>query len=191
MLIAKNHLIIAGMVVMSCMLFFACTGKKHNEQRQEFNPNVYKEPLIRVNKQVSKNEDELIDDFVKRYGWHMLKTGTGLRYMVYSDGHGDQIHMGDSVKINYSVMLLNGDSVYSSEKDGPREIVIGASDVESGLEEGILLLHGGDKAKFIIPSHLAYSLLGDLNKIPPKATLVYDIEITGIKKNGPATYNPK
>ena len=54
---------------------------------------------------------------------------------------------------------------------------VGKGEVISGLEEGILLLHIGDKAKFIIPSHLAYGLLGDDNEIPTKATLIYDIEV--------------
>jgi len=53
--------------------------------------------------------------------------------------------------------------------------------VISGLEEGILYLSEGDKAKIIIPSHLGYGLLGDLDKnIPPKATLIYDIELKSI-----------
>ena len=49
------------------------------------------------------------------------------------------------------------------------------------LEEGILLLKEGDRAKFIIPSHLAFGLLGDMKKIPAKAVLVYDIELIKIK----------
>jgi len=50
------------------------------------------------------------------------------------------------------------------------------------LEEGLLLLHQGDKAKFIIPSHLAYGLLGDQKQIPPGATLVYDVELIQLNK---------
>ena len=40
----------------------------------------------------------------------------------------------------------------------------------------------GDKAKFIIPSHLAFGLLGDENKIPKRATLVYDVELIDVMK---------
>jgi FKBP-type peptidyl-prolyl cis-trans isomerase len=42
-------------------------------------------------------------------------------------------------------------------------------------------MHVGDRAKFIVPSHLAFGLLGDQNKIPQHATLVYDIELVKIK----------
>jgi FKBP-type peptidyl-prolyl cis-trans isomerase FkpA len=77
--------------------------------------------------------------------------------------------------------LLNGDLAYSSGQTGPKEFEIGHGGVESGLEEGILLLHVGDHAKFIVPSHLAFGLLGDQNKIPQRATLVYDIELVKLK----------
>jgi FKBP-type peptidyl-prolyl cis-trans isomerase FkpA len=49
--------------------------------------------------------------------------------------------------------------------------------VEAGLEEGILLMHKGGKAKFILPSHLAFGLIGDQNKIPGKSTLIYDVNL--------------
>jgi FKBP-type peptidyl-prolyl cis-trans isomerase len=39
----------------------------------------------------------------------------------------------------------------------------------------------GDRAKFIVPSHLAFGLLGDQKMIPPQATLVYDVELINLK----------
>jgi FKBP-type peptidyl-prolyl cis-trans isomerase len=41
----------------------------------------------------------------------------------------------------------------------------------------------GGKAKFILPSHLAYGLTGDQDKIPPQSPVVYDIELIEIEKN--------
>jgi FKBP-type peptidyl-prolyl cis-trans isomerase len=49
------------------------------------------------------------------------------------------------------------------------------------LHEGIQLLHVGDKAIFILPSHLAHGLLGDEDKIPPHSAVIYDIELLGIR----------
>jgi FKBP-type peptidyl-prolyl cis-trans isomerase len=158
----------------------ACRNKLL-EKEKAFNPDPYKEILIKTNKQMTKNESDLIDDFVRRYGWTMEQTGTGLRYMIYKKGYGLPPKKGDYVIISYSSVLLNGDSCYSSGKDGYKEFQIGSGVVESGLDEGILLLRIGDKAKFIIPSHLAFGLLGDQNKIPPKATLVYDVELIEIR----------
>jgi FKBP-type peptidyl-prolyl cis-trans isomerase FkpA len=53
--------------------------------------------------------------------------------------------------------------------------------VESGLHEGILYMNEGSKALLVIPSHLAHGLVGDMNKIPPKSTIVYDIELLELK----------
>ncbi|MGE5317418.1 MAG: FKBP-type peptidyl-prolyl cis-trans isomerase, partial [Chloroflexota bacterium] len=39
----------------------------------------------------------------------------------------------------------------------------------------------GDHAKFVIPSHLGFGLIGDQNKVPPKSTLIYDIELLDLK----------
>jgi len=45
----------------------------------------------------------------------------------------------------------------------------------------MLLMNKGAKAKFILPSHLAHGLLGDENKIPSNATVIYDIELLDFK----------
>ena len=137
--------------------------------------------LVNYNRGVVLTEDQQIGDFVARYGWKMTKTGTGLRYLIFKKGHGKLAVKGKIAVIRYSVRLLNGNLCYSSDKDGLKEFKIGYGGVESGVEEGILLMHLGDRAKFIVPSHLAFGLLGDQNKIPPHATLVYDIELVEIK----------
>lgn len=140
-----------------------------------------KESLMQVNKNLVKGEDQQIEDFIARYNWDMKTSGTGLRYMVYRNGNGPAAVKGKMAEIAYSITLLDGSEVYSSEEDGTKTFEIGKGGVESGLEEGILLLNEGDRAKFIIPSHLAFGLLGDQKKIPAKATLVYDLELIKIK----------
>lgn len=140
-----------------------------------------KKPLENVNKKLVKNEDKEIKDFIVRYKWTMNETGTGLRYLVYKKGTGIAAKKGKIAKFNYEVKLITGEVCYSSKTDGPQEFLIGKGGVISGLEEGILLLKVGDKAKFIIPSHLAFGLLGDENKVPKRATLVYDLELLEVK----------
>jgi FKBP-type peptidyl-prolyl cis-trans isomerase len=49
--------------------------------------------------------------------------------------------------------------------------------VESGLHEGIKYMKKGEKARLILPPHLAHGLIGDMNKIPMNATLIYDIQV--------------
>lgn len=121
-------------------------------------------------------EKEQIDDFIRRRQWKMDETSTGLRYMIIKHGIGAVARPGKTVKLDYSVTLLTDDTLYSGRKDGPIIFEVGKGQVITGLEEAILLLRVGDRAKFIIPSHLAYGLIGDQRKINHKASLVYDLE---------------
>jgi FKBP-type peptidyl-prolyl cis-trans isomerase len=69
------------------------------------------------------------------------------------------------------------------DNDDPKTFLIGQGGVESGLEEGILLLQEGDKARFIMPPHLAHGLIGDRDKIPARATIIYDLELVSLSDN--------
>ena len=152
-----------------------------NCQRNEpgdgrINPEKLKEPLIKANKEAMMEENDQIDDFVRRHQWKMETTSTGLRIMNIKTGIGPVAQTGMTVKLSYSLTLLTGDTVYTASKDGPLVFEVGKGQVISGLEEAILLLRVGDRVKIIIPSHLAFGLIGDQKKILHKASLVYDIE---------------
>lgn len=140
-------------------------------------PSTQKESLIKANQHIVQAENEQIDNFIARYGWEMMKTQTGLRYMIYDDASGKRIEKDDKVMLKYAVKLLTGDPVYSSDEDGLLEFVVGKGQTITGMEEAILHLSKGDKARFIIPSYLAYGLVGDGKKISHKATLVYEVEV--------------
>ena len=112
----------------------------------------------------------------------MEQSNTGLRYFIYKHGKGLPAEEGKIATLNYEIKLLTGEVCYTSKELGPKQFLIGKGGVETGLEEGILLLKEGDRAKFIIPSHLAFGLLGDSEKIPAKATLVYDVELIELNK---------
>jgi len=55
------------------------------------------------------------------------------------------------------------------------------SSVETGLHEGVKLMHVGEKATMILPSHLAYGLIGDEKRIPPRASVLYELELLSVK----------
>jgi FKBP-type peptidyl-prolyl cis-trans isomerase len=165
------------------ILVSAIVSCNNNEPAKEQpNPSELKESLIYANKEAVVTEAEQIHDFLRRYNWPMSETGSGLRYWIYEDGHGEMVQEGDLIEIQYVVSLLNGDTVYTSVEKGPLVFVPGRAQVISGLEEGILLLKQGDRAKFIIPSHLAFGLIGDQDRIGGKTTLVYDVKVLRIKK---------
>ena len=136
-----------------------------------------KEYLERANKYIVSQEKEAIDKYIENRRIDMVETGTGLRYRIVNQGDGEKIKTGDIVSLDYEVRLLNDDLLYSSEETGRKIFVSGRGGVESGLEEAVLLLHKGDEAEIIIPSHLAHGLLGDGDKIPPRTTIVYKVKV--------------
>jgi len=157
---------------------FSC-GQTEKQQKK-VNPADYEEELLEANRHVVKTEAQHIDDLLRRYKWDMEESGSGLRYMIYHEGKGMQASKGMVATIDYTVKMITGDPVYSSDELGPLVFIIGNGEVISGLEEGILYMNIGDKAKFIIPSHLAYGLAGDGNLIPAKSTLIYDVELLNL-----------
>jgi FKBP-type peptidyl-prolyl cis-trans isomerase len=133
-----------------------------------------------VNKEAVRKERIQIDDFIRRYEWKMITTETGVSYWIYEKGNGAKTEKGNIVVLDYTITFLNGDTVYTSNIDGNKEFQLGKSNEVSGLEEALLVMHQGDKAKVIVPSFRAYGITGDFNKIAMRNTLVYDIYITKI-----------
>jgi gliding motility-associated peptidyl-prolyl isomerase len=174
-MLCRNPFVITFLLLL-LGLISGCVGEERRNGKAMPKKEV-KETLVEANKQLVKTEEQHIKDLISRYGWDMEETGTGLRYMIYEEGNGPTIVTGDVVELEYEVRLITGDRIYSSDEEGILMFVVGKAEVISGLEQGILLLRVGDKAKFVIPSHLAYGLLGDDHKIPTKATLIYDIQV--------------
>lgn len=142
-----------------------------------------KENLIEAQKITTRQEAENIQAFVKRSGWPMQATPTGLRYCIYDSSgnpHSPKVERGDAVQLEYTLQLLTGEEIASSAKNGIKTVIVGKSDIESGLTEALLMLRRGDKAKVIIPSHLGYGFSGDGKYIPSGASLLYDIEVIDI-----------
>lgn len=110
------------------------------------------------------------------------KTASGLRYKMIQKGNGKKAEAGKTVAVHYEGSLENGkvfDSSYPRKK--PIEFRLGQGQVIEGWDEGIELLQVGDKARFVIPSHLGYGSRGAGGAIPPNATLIFDVELMEVK----------
>lgn len=169
-----------SIILIFIIIFFSCNKEKKTENRAVIKHS--KESLEEVNKLLVDKDAELIKSYVDRRGWKMEITESGLWYMIYETGSGSDIKKGDFITFNYEVWLLNGTLCYSSDKLGTKNFVVGKGGVESGLEEGVLMLKSGSKARFILPPHLAHGLIGDEKRIPARATIIYDIEILKIEE---------
>ena len=110
------------------------------------------------------------------------ETESGLRYKIIQKGDGTSPEKGQTVAVHYKGMFSDGNVFDDSYKRGaPIEFPIGQGNVIPGWDEGIMLLNVGDKARFVIPSSLAYGEAGAGGVIPPNATLVFDVELMDVK----------
>lgn len=158
------------------IFLFSCE-QKEKPKRQKYTTEQVKDLSVQMNVWDEKRQNDEINQYIKARGWEMQMTQSGLRYMLISPGKGPLAQNGQKAKVVYKISLLDGSVAYTSEKDGPKEFLIGKDYVESGLHEGIKLMHVGDKMLFILPSHLAHGLTGDQTKIPPLSSVVYEIEL--------------
>ena len=125
-----------------------------------------------------KQQEEMIGELSQGFE----KTFSGLRYKIEEKGNGPKAEKGQTVSVHYKGMLPDG-SVFDSSytRNQPIDFKLGKGQVISGWDEGIQLLNVGDKARFVIPSHLAYGERGAGGAIPPNATLVFDVELVKVK----------
>ena len=174
------------LILFAFLFIFPVSCRRYNTQQPAQDTTLterqkIEEALLRVNQQLVEDDDREIEMFVERKGWQMQTTGSGLRYMFYERGRGEKVVTGKVVTLAYTVSLLDSTICYSSEQLGPKKFRLGHGGVERGLEEGVLLMRVGDKARMIMPPHLAHGLTGDGDCIPFRAIILYDVKLIGIE----------
>lgn len=128
--------------------------------------------------EAKKAQQEALNKLSEGYN----ETESGLRYKIIQEGNGKKATKGSVVSVHYKGQLDNGqvfDSSYTRKQ--PIDFTLGIGQVISGWDEGIQLLKVGDKARFVIPSNLAYGSQGAGGVIPPNAILIFDVELMDVK----------
>jgi len=167
------------------MLFVGLCSCGEAEVKEKPNQIVWQpEDTIDMVQGWSKDEQFLIDQFVSENDWEMITTETGLRYMIYDSNElkvDSLAKRGQIAWVQFEIAPLNDTVVYRSDKDVAESFVIEMDHVENGLHEAITYMRIGDRAKIILPQHLAHGLLGDDLKIPPLTAVVYDIKLVDLE----------
>lgn len=110
---------------------------------------------------------------------HYITTPSGLKYAVITEGKGEKLQRGQVALVNYRGTFEDGREFDKSKEPYPTPVGVRA--VIAGWDEALLTMRVGDKRKLIVPGDLAYPEGRD--GIAPNTTLLFDIEVAGIRKD--------
>ncbi len=138
-----------------------------------------------INAKLAEKQKKGVEDqeaLIKKKWPDAKKTASGLMYVLKKEGEGPKPKKGQKVKAHYTGTLLNGKKFDSSRDRGtPFEFPVGTRRVIPGWDEAFLDMKKGEQRILIIPYFLAYGERGRPPIIPPKATLVFDVELIDFK----------
>ena len=129
-----------------------------------------------ANKKEAEEQKKIDREIDNRYPG-AIKTPSGLKYVVLKEGSGDKSRKyGQNVTVHYQGTFLNGKIFDSSILRGePATFKIGQ--VIEGWNEALQTMKKGEKRTLIIPYQLGYGIHGYPGVIPPKSTLIFDVEL--------------
>lgn len=111
-----------------------------------------------------------------------ITTASGLKYSDVVVGSGATPQRGQTVTVHYIGTLENGKEFDNSRKRGkPADFKIGVGAVIPGWDEALMTMKVGGRRKLVIPPAIGYGLRGQPPDIPPNATLIFDVELLGVK----------
>lgn len=109
-------------------------------------------------------------------------TKSGLQYEVLALGDGDKPKRESIIVANYKAYLIDG-TVFEDTGDNKTPAHLSMINLIDGLQEGLLMMNGNSKYKFVIPPELGYGD-EDIESVPPGSTLVFEIELIKALKPG-------
>ena len=165
--------------------FTGATAQLTPEQQREALGAVQKEVTEKVVAQrkaagdkAKKEGDEFLAKNKAKDGVKTLPSG--LQYKVLAEGKGTQPKPTDQVTVNYRGALIDGTEFDSSYKRG-QPATFPVNQVIKGWTEALPLMKTGAKWELFVPAELAYGEHGAGRDIPPNATLIFEVELLGVK----------
>jgi FKBP-type peptidyl-prolyl cis-trans isomerase FkpA len=112
----------------------------------------------------------------------LTTTKSGLKYKDLTAGSGVEAVKGKVARVHYTGWLVDGSKFDSSlDRNEPFEFPVGGGRVIKGWDEGVSGMKVGGKRRLVIPPDLGYGASGAGGVIPPDATLVFEVELLGVK----------
>lgn len=117
-----------------------------------------------------------------QHGAQVITTDTGLRYQELVVGQGATPAPGQTVVVQYTGWLQNGQKFDSSYDHGqPFSFPLATGQVIKGWDEGVATMRVGGKRRLLVPPELGYGAAGVQGTIPPNSTLIFDVELCNLQ----------
>jgi len=165
-----NKKTLVGITVLSIVLFISC-GIPSSQKKETVDT---KQETIKPANQITVPNE-------------IISLDSGLKYQIIKQGSGTKTpYTGDRVTVHYAGWIEKNGTLgkkFDSSVDRGQKFTftIGVSQVIKGWDEGVMGMKLGEKRRLFIPSHLGYGERGIPGIIPPKSTLIFDVELFAIE----------
>jgi len=188
--VMKRTSVWAATLFVSVLTLAGCSSPPDQQQKGEqssigerpigFLPtsSVRSNTLVEVRQKYGDNYPHQLDpNYKPKPPGKMQMMPDGLQYQDLTEGWGLSPSRDRNVMVHYTA-YLDGNKIESSLDRGiPFQFKIGSGKVIKGFEEGLMGMKVGGSRKVIIPPELGYGVEGHGKKIPPNATLTYEIKL--------------
>ncbi len=134
----------------------------------------------RASEKSKKESEDFLAENKEKEG--IQTTESGLQYEIIQQGSGQSPDENDQVTVHYTGKTVNG-NVFDSSVERGEPVTFNVGQVIPGWTEGLQLMQEGGKARFYIPSDLAYGTRGAGPDIPPHSALIFDVELITVEKS--------
>ncbi len=157
----KIHNICISVLLMLFMIISSCSIETYTTRKQDANSDIM---------------SYIVDNEL-----NVVPNTSGLVYVQIQDGDGECPKIGDKVAFHYKGYFLNGE-VFDTSYDKPYPLIVelGSGKLIEGLEETLMMMNKGSKAKAIIPFYLAYKDMENA-PVPPFSNLIFEVEMIDFK----------
>lgn len=168
-----------SLLLLALLLSGACHTPENRSAVRPSAPPPEKELLAAVNRRLADKEKDIIEAFIRRKAWNMTLQPDGYYSQTLRSGSGAPIRANDAVSLRCDIRLLDGTPCYIGQI---RHLRLNGTAEMAGLHLGMKNARPGAQLRFIFPPHMAYGLPGDHHKIPPRATIVVEVEVLKVNE---------
>jgi len=139
--------------------------------------NLMKQELERQYTQLKEQEVVLLQEYLKHNKITQRPTESGLIFIQTSPGKGPKLMAGQTIRCHLTGKLLDGQVFESTLGRDPEVITVGSPELIDGLNEALLMMSPGGKAKVILPSSIGFGESDISSPIPPFSTLIFELNV--------------